>query len=43
MFLLSLLSSILSAIFSAPGSLFGGGGHLISCVINQGCTITPAG
>ncbi len=42
MFLLDLLRSILSAILSAPGSLLGGG-HLISCVINQGCTLTPAG
>jgi hypothetical protein len=42
MFLLTLLSSILHAIFSAPGSLLGGG-HLISCVINQGCTITSGG
>ncbi|HEX3612232.1 MAG TPA: hypothetical protein VHU88_11145 [Sporichthyaceae bacterium] len=42
MFLLNLLSSILNAIFSAAGGLLGGG-HLISCVINQGCTIIPAG
>lgn len=45
--LLNLIAGVLAVVLSVPLNLLGdltglfGGGHLISCVVNQGCTVTP--